>query len=66
MNSSGRRGVPVLINTSFNVRGEPIVCSPNDAVQCFLETGIDVLVMDRFLVEKREEPCEQTWLTSRP
>jgi carbamoyltransferase len=45
-------GVPVLINTSFNVRGEPIVCSPTDALNCFLSTGIDVLVMDQFVVEK--------------
>ena len=45
-------GVPVLINTSFNVRGEPIVCTPVDALNCFLGTGIDVLVMDRFVVEK--------------
>jgi carbamoyltransferase len=38
-------GVPVLLNTSFNVRGEPIVCTPADAVRCFLNTDIDVLVM---------------------
>ncbi|MBU0552641.1 hypothetical protein KKF91_07085 [Myxococcota bacterium] len=47
-----RTGVPVLINTSFNVRGEPIVCSPADAYRCFLRTDIDFLVMGRFLVEK--------------
>lgn len=47
-------GVPVLINTSFNVRGEPIVCTPEDAYRCFAKTGIDVLVMDRFVVRKDE------------
>ena len=45
-------GVPVLINTSFNVRGEPIVCTPENAYRCFAKTGIDVLVMDRFVVRK--------------
>ena len=45
-------GVPVLINTSFNVRGEPIVCTPENAYRCFANTGIDVLVMDRFVVRK--------------
>ncbi|MBI2133051.1 carbamoyltransferase [Candidatus Woesearchaeota archaeon] len=44
--------VPVLINTSFNIRGEPIVCSPNDAYRCFKGTGIDVLVMGRFIIKK--------------
>jgi carbamoyltransferase len=38
-------GVPVVLNTSFNVKGEPIVCSPDDAVRCFLNTGLDYLVM---------------------
>lgn len=47
-----RSGVPVLINTSFNVRGEPIVCTPEDAYRCFMKTDIDYLVLDRFLVEK--------------
>ncbi len=44
--------VPVLINTSFNVRGEPIVCTPNDAYKCFKGTGIDVLVMGRCIITK--------------
>lgn len=43
-----RRGVPVVINTSFNVRGEPIVCSPTDAIRCFRSTGIDVLCIGPF------------------
>ncbi len=49
----GRRsGVPVLLNTSFNVRGEPIVCTPGDALDCFRKTGIDLVVMGRFLINK--------------
>ncbi|HLG13416.1 MAG TPA: carbamoyltransferase [Blastocatellia bacterium] len=47
-------GVPVLINTSFNVRGEPIVCSPRDAFTCFMRTDMDYLVMDHFLLDKRD------------
>ncbi len=46
-------GVPVILNTSFNVMGEPIVCSPDDAVRCFLSTGIDDLVLGSYLVTKR-------------
>jgi carbamoyltransferase len=45
-------GVPVLLNTSFNVRGEPIVNSPTDAVNTFLESGIDSLVIGNFIVDK--------------
>jgi carbamoyltransferase len=47
-------GVPVLVNTSFNVRGEPIVCSPADAYQCFIRTGIDALVMDNFVLTEKK------------
>jgi carbamoyltransferase len=46
---------PVLINTSFNVRGEPIVCTPEDALRCFLHTNMDYLVLNRFLLEKTEQ-----------
>ena len=46
-------GVPVLLNTSFNVRGEPIVETPRDAVRCFLATGIDYLVLHDLLISKR-------------
>ena len=46
-------GVPVFINTSFNVRGEPIVCTPRDAFNCFLTTGIDILVLENCVVEKK-------------
>ena len=45
-------GVPVLLNTSFNVRGEPIVCTPQDAVNCFLKTGLDYLVLGNILASK--------------
>lgn len=48
-----KTGVPVIINTSFNVRREPIVCTPKDAVQCFLKTDIDYLAMGSFLVNKK-------------
>jgi carbamoyltransferase len=48
-------GCPVLVNTSFNVRGEPIVCSPADAYRCFLRTDLDWLVMGPFLVQKAAE-----------
>ncbi|MEU6673241.1 carbamoyltransferase C-terminal domain-containing protein [Streptomyces sp. NPDC046925] len=46
-------GVPCLVNTSFNIAGEPIVCSPADALACFLHTEIDALVLGRFLVVKK-------------
>jgi carbamoyltransferase len=45
-------GVPVLINTSFNVRGEPIVCTPEDAYKCFMGTGIDILVLGNYIIKK--------------
>jgi carbamoyltransferase len=50
-----RTGCPVLINTSFNVRSEPIVCSPEDAWRCFMATDMDVLVMGRHLLHKNEQ-----------
>lgn len=49
-------GCPVLINTSFNVRGEPIVESPEDAYRCFMRTEMDYLVMGSFLLNKKEQP----------
>jgi carbamoyltransferase len=49
-----RTGCPVLVNTSFNVRGEPIVCTPRDAYKCFLATDIDVLVLGDFVVRKEQ------------
>lgn len=48
-------GCPVLINTSFNVRGEPIVCAPIDALRCFTRTKMDCLVMENFVVEKKAQ-----------
>ena len=50
----GLTGCPVLVNTSFNVRGEPIVCTPQDALRCFLATDMDALVLDDFLVLKED------------
>ena len=47
-------GCPVLVNTSFNVRGEPIVCTPEDAYRCFLATEMDVLVLEDFIILKSE------------
>ena len=49
-------GCPVLINTSFNVRGEPIVCSPEDAYQCFMATDMDYLILGNYLLRKTEQP----------
>jgi carbamoyltransferase len=49
-------GVPVIINTSFNVRGEPIVCTPADAYRCFMRTNMDDLVIGPFLMHKTEQP----------
>ncbi len=49
-------GCAVVVNTSFNVRGEPIVCTPADAYRCFMRTHIDYLVMGPFLVDKRAQP----------
>ncbi|MFN7143258.1 MAG: carbamoyltransferase [Myxococcota bacterium] len=51
-----RTGVPVLINTSMNVRGEPMVCSPTDAWRCFMRTEMDVLVAGSFVLEKKDQP----------
>jgi carbamoyltransferase len=52
----GRRtGCPVLVNTSFNVRGEPVVCTPEDAFRCFLGTGLDVLVVEDCVLYKEQQ-----------
>jgi carbamoyltransferase len=53
-----RTGCGVVVNTSFNVRGEPIVCTPADAYRCFMRTNIDALVLGPFLLEKSAQP---TW-----
>jgi carbamoyltransferase len=51
-----KTGCPVIINTSFNIRGEPIVCSPADAYRCFMATNMDVLVLENQLLYKTEQP----------
>ena len=48
-------GCPVLVNTSFNIRGEPIVCTPHDAFRCFMGTDIDVLVVGNCFLRKQEQ-----------
>ena len=50
-----KTGCPVIINTSFNVRGEPLVCSPEDAFKCFMRTQMDYLIMGCFLLDKKEQ-----------
>ncbi len=50
-----RTGCPVLVNTSFNVRGEPIVCTPDDAYRCFLGTNMDVLVLENVVLRRVEQ-----------
>ena len=52
----GITGVGVVVNTSFNVRGEPIVCSPRDAYTCFMRTDMDLLVLEGFLLWKEKQP----------
>jgi carbamoyltransferase len=57
-------GCPVIVNTSFNVRGEPIVCTPQDAYRCFMRTEMDLLVMEDCLLWKSEQPVfadRQDW-----
>jgi carbamoyltransferase len=49
-------GCPLIINTSFNVRGEPIVCRPEEAVRCFLRTEMDELVIGSFILAKKDQP----------
>jgi carbamoyltransferase len=64
-----RTGCPVLVNTSFNVRGEPIVCTPADAYRCFMRTNIDHLVLWPYLLSKTEQPAwreEGDWRTEVP
>jgi carbamoyltransferase len=53
---AARTGCPVLVNTSFNVRGEPIVCTPRDAYLCFMRTEMDALVLGSFVLEKAGQP----------
>jgi carbamoyltransferase len=59
-------GCPVLVNTSFNVRGEPIVCTPAEAYACFMQTQIDTLVLGPFLVHKTDQPASSGEQWQRP
>jgi carbamoyltransferase len=61
-----RTGCAVLVNTSFNVRGEPIVCGPGDAYRCFMRTGMDLLVLENCLLLKDRQPktgADTDWRT---
>ena len=51
-------GCGLVVNTSFNIRGEPIVCTPQDAYRCFLCTDMDILVLGNFILIKKEQPIE--------
>ena len=54
----------MIVNTSFNVRGEPIVCTPEDAYRCFMRTNMDVLVLENFLLFKEEQTAtaqDESW-----
>lgn len=53
-----KTGVPILVNTSFNIRGEPIVCSPEDAYRCFCGTEMDTLVLENFVIQKSDIPTK--------
>ncbi len=63
-------GCSVVVNTSFNVRGEPIVCTPEEAYKCFMRTDMDYLVMGNYLFDKKEQPEwkeeREKWLTEFP
>ena len=50
-------GCGVLVNTSFNVRGEPIVCTPDDAYRCFVNTEMDYLIMGSFVIDRLQQPA---------
>ncbi|MFN2604183.1 MAG: carbamoyltransferase [Gemmatimonadaceae bacterium] len=64
-----RTGCPLVVNTSFNVRGEPIVCTPTDAYRCFMRTDLDYLAIGRFLLAKSDQPAspqDQSWKKQIP
>jgi carbamoyltransferase len=59
-----RTGCPLIVNTSFNVRGEPIVCSPEDSYRCFMRTEMDYLVLENCVLDKKDQPAfseKQDW-----
>ena len=61
-----RTGCPIIVNTSFNVRGEPIICTPQDAYRCFMRTDMDVLVLENFILERTAQPkreADESWKT---
>ena len=60
-----RTGISVVVNTSFNVRGEPVVCTPDDAYRCFMRTDMDYLYLDGFWLDKRDQPAvekDNSWM----
>ena len=60
-----KTGCAVIVNTSFNVRGEPIVCSPQDAYICFMRTEMDWLVLGNYVLDKKYQPAlddKEDWL----
>ena len=61
-----RTGCPVLVNTSFNVRGEPIVGSPEDAFRCFMGTELDILAVGNCLPPRRRKPLRSAGCRSAP
>jgi carbamoyltransferase len=64
-----RTGCPLVVNTSFNVRGEPIVCTPADAYRCFMRTHLDYLAIGPFLLAKSDQPAspmDETWKKQIP
>ena len=64
-----RTGCPLVVNTSFNVRGEPIVCTPTDAYRCFMRTDLDYLAIGRFLLAKADQPAtpqDESWKKQIP
>jgi carbamoyltransferase len=56
-----RTGVYCLLNTSMNIMGEPIVCTPSEAIRCFFDTGLDALVLGNFLLVKSETPVAREY-----
>lgn len=60
-----KTGIGVVVNTSFNVRGEPVVCTPDDAYRCFMRTDMDYLYLEGFWLDKREQPVvdkDDSWM----
>ena len=55
-----KTGCPILVNTSFNIRGEPIVCTVEDAYKCFINTNLDILVCENFIMYKNEQVKNQS------